>query len=82
MLNKSFLNVIRVFVIVSLSAQLACSTEKLRERNNFDNGWKFTLLNDENSWRPEFDDSGWRALNLPHDWSISWDVPRSIKIRF
>lgn len=61
---------IKVFVMVSLSLQPACSTEKLRERNNFDNGWKFSLSYDENSWRPDFNDSGWRTLNLPHDWSI------------
>ncbi len=70
MLNKSFLFVIKVFAIVSLFAQVACSSEKLRQRNNFDNDWKFTLVNDENSWRPEFNDSGWRTLDLPHDWSI------------
>ena len=67
---KSLLNVIKVLVMVSLSLQPACSTENLRERNNFDAGWRFTLVNDENSWRPEFNDSGWRTLDLPHDWSI------------
>jgi beta-galactosidase len=70
MLNKSFQIVIRVFVIASIFAQIACSTEKLRERNNFNYGWKFTLVNDENSWLPEFNDSGWQSLSLPHDWSI------------
>jgi beta-galactosidase len=40
----------------------------------FDNGWHFkkdTLKGAEN---PAFDDSGWRVLNLPHDWSIE-DLP-------
>lgn len=40
----------------------------------FDNGWRFkkdTLKGAEN---PAFDDSGWRTLNLPHDWSIE-DLP-------
>ncbi|MBP5612040.1 MAG: glycoside hydrolase family 2, partial [Bacteroidales bacterium] len=35
---------------------------------NFD--WKF-CLGDEAAWSaPGLDDSGWRALHLPHDWSI------------
>jgi beta-galactosidase len=70
MVKNSLLKVIRVLIIVSLTAQIACSPVNLRERNNFDAGWKFALANDENSWRPEFNDSGWRTLDLPHDWSV------------
>ncbi|MFJ6673114.1 glycoside hydrolase family 2 TIM barrel-domain containing protein [Actinosynnema sp. NPDC091369] len=45
---------------------------------NFDGSWKFALANttgdDEPAYadadEPAFDDSSWRTLNLPHDWSI------------
>ena len=36
----------------------------------FNDGWLFNLDNIEESSRPEFADSTWRTLNLPHDWSI------------
>ena len=37
----------------------------------FDLGWKFSL-NDvgEEAVFPGYNDSAWRTLNLPHDWSI------------
>jgi beta-galactosidase len=37
---------------------------------SMDNGWKFQLGTVEESIDPAFDDSGWRSLNIPHDWSI------------
>ena len=70
MFGKIFLIVTRVLVVVSFFALFACSADKLRERNSFNNGWKFALGDDENSSQPGFNDSGWRELNLPHDWSI------------
>ncbi len=49
-----------------------CTSVTLKERKteNFCQNWKFHLghINDANNY--EFDDSDWRALNLPHDWSI------------
>ncbi len=35
-----------------------------------DPGWRFTLGDPEGAHQPVFDDSGWRTLDLPHDWSI------------
>ncbi len=46
------------------------SAEPVRERRNFDDGWKFFKGDAPGSERPAADDSGWRKLNLPHDWSI------------
>lgn len=36
----------------------------------FDKGWKFLKENPSNAENPSFDDSNWRKLDLPHDWSI------------
>ena len=46
-----------------------------REVQNFNNGWKFSLNvgADENPAAPGFNDSGWRTLDLPHDWAIEGD---------
>lgn len=36
----------------------------------FDRDWKFTLDNPDAAEQLEFNDSSWRNINLPHDWSI------------
>ncbi|HEY5469654.1 MAG TPA: sugar-binding domain-containing protein [Bacteroidales bacterium] len=37
---------------------------------NFNKSWKFKLGDLQNAQLPEFNDSDWRDLNLPHDWSV------------
>ena len=37
---------------------------------DFNKGWKFYLGNDSAAINPGYDDSKWRMLDLPHDWSI------------
>ena len=41
---------------------------------DFDKNWKFTLADSTtNASASVFDDSKWRTLNVPHDWSIESD---------
>lgn len=35
--------------------------------------WRFALQDDSLASSPGYDDSGWRMLNVPHDWSIEGD---------
>lgn len=42
--------------------------QQVRYRENFDLGWRFAL-GDPEACCPKFDDSAWRELDLPHDWS-------------
>jgi beta-galactosidase len=39
-----------------------------------DNDWRFHRGDTAGAESPDFDDSGWRMLDLPHDWSIE-DIP-------
>ncbi len=48
----------------------AKDNEQLRQRLLMDFNWKFKLGDQNGAEQPSFDDSGWRKLNLPHDWSI------------
>jgi beta-galactosidase len=41
-----------------------------RQRLSMDIGWKFSLTDTIGAVKPSFNDSKWRTLNLPHDWSI------------
>lgn len=41
-----------------------------RQRLLYDYNWKFIQSDIKDAEKPDFDDTGWRSLNLPHDWSI------------
>lgn len=47
--------------------------EHIRE-HSFDEGFLFHLGDVPDAAQPDFDDSDWRPLDLPHDWSIE-DLP-------
>lgn len=44
-----------------------------RKEQLFNNGWKFTLGDNPQYRDPAYDDSAWRSLTLPHDWSVELD---------
>lgn len=59
------------FLIVALFS-LACSAQtrtEIRSKINFNNDWKFSLSDSAKYNKADFDDSNWRKLDLPHDWS-------------
>ncbi len=57
-------------VLIALVALAGCESAELADRSNFDKNWKFQLGDDRLAAQPDYDDSNWRALNVPHDWSI------------
>lgn len=60
-----FISVI-IFLFFSSITELSASSRKTL----FDRDWKFHRGSIANAEQPVFDDSRWRVLNLPHDWSI------------
>ena len=60
------------------SARQVLLLEQEAEREvNFNEGWRFLLGNPSNANDSRFDDSDWRQLDLPHDWSIELDFDRN-----
>ena len=62
--------------------QLAESMEALpieahRREQSFDRDWRFLRGDATGAESPAFDDSGWRKLDLPHDWSLEDLTPPS-----
>lgn len=45
---------------------------------SFDQGWRFSKTDLAGAENSAFDDSNWRLLDLPHDWSIE-DLPNQTK---
>ncbi|RPI03793.1 MAG: DUF4982 domain-containing protein [Ignavibacteriae bacterium] len=53
-------------ILITLTAYSSGS----RKTENFGKGWKFNLGDVAGGQESKFDDSPWRTLDLPHDWSI------------
>lgn len=52
------------------------SSAQVRKTIDFNKDWKFYLGNDSLAYEEVHDDSKWRKLNLPHDWSIESDFKK------
>lgn len=62
--------IVTLFILLTLFS-CKCISQKLVERKQlFDTDWKFSLGDFSTANAINFDDSSWRKLDLPHDWSI------------
>ena len=59
------LSVFIFFIIILASISFA-----QRQYLDFDFDWKFALGDYADAHHPNFDDSSWKKINVPHDWSI------------
>ncbi|HLP76469.1 MAG TPA: hypothetical protein VK327_06060, partial [Candidatus Paceibacterota bacterium] len=58
-----------ILVLVGTSAFAGSQRDQ-----SFDAGWRFLRADAPGAENPAFDDSTWRTLDVPHDWSIE-DLP-------
>lgn len=57
--------------IMSGCTSVNTSTEPIKDRNvAFDDGWKFIRDSIPDAENPSFNDSGWKTIDLPHDFSM------------
>ena len=68
------LNLSAALSFASAALAGAESAPSPRESIPLDNGWRFHLGDDPAARRPDFDDTSWRTLDVPHDWSIEGPV--------
>lgn len=47
-------------------------------RLSFNDGWRFLKGDSTGAEQPDFNDSSWRTLSLPHDWAIEGPFDKSI----
>ncbi len=59
-----------ILLILALPLAALGQTDNPRTNELFNFGWKFHLGQIENAAFPSLDDSGWRSLDLPHDFQI------------
>ena len=62
-----------LIAVQAFTASSAAPAELKRE-NNFDREWRFLKGDAPGAENAAFNDSAWRTLDLPHDWSLE-DLP-------
>lgn len=65
-----------LLLLLAGACTLVSQPEDNGRRVDFTTGWTFNLGDDESASAPDYDDSGWRKLNLPHDWAIEGDFSK------
>ena len=76
-MKKLNLTGIILTLVVILTASTGCKRSDVAESPrtiSFDMGWRFLKGKPSGAENTSFDDSKWRSLDLPHDWSIE-DLP-------
>jgi beta-galactosidase len=68
---KTSVQILILFLLFSCAVgQHSQKSGHVRSNILFDADWKFSLNGDSAAVNPAFDDTSWRTLDLPHDWSI------------
>jgi beta-galactosidase len=70
---KQFFNLSFILILCFINTGFLQSqklSEPARVILNFDTNWRFFKGDAAGAENPSFDDSGWRRLDVPHDWSI------------
>jgi len=65
MKKVNIIHLITFFIFVSIAAQAQVRYDLLLEKN-----WKFTRKDNPEFAGPEFNDTSWETVNIPHDWAI------------
>jgi len=68
-------------IIYVLTACNSSINKQARLRESFNSGWKFSLGDIENAENIDFNDTGWRALELPHDWAIEGPFTQEVNYK-
>ena len=65
------LNVFKILLILTATAIMCRCNSVDRHIVTLDKGWKFCMADNPHASNPEFDDSEWESVGVPHDWAIS-----------
>jgi beta-galactosidase len=62
--------ILAISIVISAAKIFAAAESSARVTENFDADWRFLKADATGAEQNQFDDSAWRKLNVPHDWSI------------
>ena len=58
------------FSMIVVATAASSNVDSRQRRIRFNDGWLFLNAAADGAERPNFDDSQWREVRLPHDWAI------------
>src|SRR5665647_3849743 len=64
------------FLCAGLMANVSAQTQA-RKIVSFDTDWRFLKADNDGAEKISFDDSKWRKIDVPHDWSIEGPYDRN-----
>ncbi len=73
-MKTNFFNVIFSLALIGLLGGCVHTAKRESRNQSFDDNWKFLKDSIAGPEEPGFDDTGWRTVDLPHDWSVE-DLP-------
>jgi len=71
--TRRFARIVLVALLTGWSCGALAASTASRDRS-FDSGWRFLRADAPGAEASGFDDSKWRTLDVPHDWSVD-DLP-------
>lgn len=75
---KNAIFTLTVFMTALLTGLPAQAQVSFGNATKFNEDWLFRLTDDSTIVNPAFNDSEWRKLRLPHDWSIEGQLSPSL----
>ena len=69
-LSRAAIFAAATLTFLSSPAPVSAAAADARMAQDFDANWLFSKGDFASAMMPAFNDSGWRQLNVPHDWSI------------
>lgn len=61
-------------LLLILTVPALCTAKSSPRKTRLDIGWRFLYGDAREASTPDFDDSAWRLLDLPHDWSVETEA--------
>ena len=71
---KLSIPILGCLIAVQTATAVTAAAAPGRERS-FDSNWRVLRADDAGAEAPDFDDTAWRLLDLPHDWKIEDLLP-------
>jgi len=72
------LKLIQTMTLLITSLPIVAQNNTVRQTIPFNDSWSFTKEDTHYAEQTDYNDTGWRVVNLPHDWSIE-DLPNQTK---
>jgi beta-galactosidase len=73
-IHYSIMTLTLVIIFIGFTGCSSYDSQENQRTLLFDQEWRFIKDDPPGAEKQDFDDSGWKILDLPHDWSIE-DLP-------